>query len=364
MSLMTSLCGNSETAQPSVGLPGYYYFSPDILMYEIQSIWNRTWQFVGRESDLPQPGDYLTCTVGNQPLFVIRTDTGELKAMHNVCPHRGARLLDGEGTCRQVRCPYHAWRFDFAGNLQGLPRSDSFPGLDKSKVRLASARVDTWGGFIFVNPSPEGESLKSYLAGFPDYLEQYEQPWSELQEVDRWVYEEPANWKFPIENYLECYHLPIVHGKSLQCFNPKDIHYTPTGRHYQIFVPFTAEETVKDHPAFSGVPKGQSYQGFIFPNWMVNTARDKVSVFRLTPLTPTTTQFEVRIYQSPAQMAAFPYQVDEFRPEFDRVLNEDFMAVRSLQASVHSSAYGVLQLADIEYGISHFHQVLAEYYNH
>lgn len=95
---------------------------------------------------------------------------------------------------------------------------------------------------------------------------------------------------------------------------------------------------------------------------MVNTATDKVSIFRLTPLSPTRTKFEVFIYQTKAQMEAFPYKPDDFRPEFERVLNEDFGVVRSLQASVRSLAYGVVQLADIEYGISHFHQVLSEYY--
>jgi phenylpropionate dioxygenase-like ring-hydroxylating dioxygenase large terminal subunit len=351
-----------SSTHTNVGLPGHYYFSYDVFVKELRSLWCNTWQMVGRVSDLPNPGDYLTCTIGDQPLFVIRTENGELRALHNVCPHRSARLLDGQGHCnKQVRCPYHAWRFDLDGNLLGLPQSQYFQGLDKASVHLLAARVDTWGGFIFVNLAPQGESLQSHLAGFPAYLKQYEQPWEDLQEVDRWCYEEPVNWKFPIENYLECYHLPIVHGKSLQCFDPTDIRQTPTGRHFQIFVPFTQQESVREHRAFSGEPQTRSYQGFIFPNWMVNTAKDKVSVFRVVPLTPTTTRFEVLIYQTLAQQEAFPYNADDFRPEFDRVLQEDLTMVRSLQSSVHSIAYGVTQLADIEFGIAHFHQNLAEY---
>lgn len=351
-----------NTNKPKFGLPGDYYFSEQIFAYEQQTIWRNTWQFVGRESDLPNPGDYLTCQVGDQPMFVIRDNNGILRGMHNVCPHRGAQMLQGQGHCQRVRCPYHGWNFNYEGNLKGLPRAECFPNLDKSAVYLAKGRVETWGGFIFVHSEAEGQSLVSYLAGFSAYLEQYQHRWQELQQVDHWFYEEPANWKFPIENYLECYHLSVVHAQSLKCFDPKNIIYTPTGQHYQIFVPFTDDEFVKDHPAFSGEPRGQSYQGFIFPNMMINTARDKVSVFRLTPLSPTRTKFEVFIYQTKAQIEAFPYKQDEFRPEFERVLNEDFGVVRSLQASVHSKAYGVLQLADIEYGISHFHQVLSKYY--
>lgn len=263
--------------------------------------------------------------------------------------------MSEQGNCKQVVCPYHAWRFDLDGDLLGLPQSQCFPDLDRSTVQLLPARVDTWGGFVFVNLSPSGESLHTHLAGFSAYLEQYDYDWSDLELVDSWAYEEPVNWKFLVENYLESYHLSTVHGKSLQCFDPRKIQTATTGRHYQICVGYSAQESVKQHQVFAGEPQRQSYQGFIFPNWMVNTARDNVSVFRLTPLSATQTRFEVLIYQTRSQQTEFPYQRDRFRTEFDRVLQEDFGAVRLLQASVHSQAYGVLQFAaGLEDGIPHF----------
>ncbi|MBL1178680.1 aromatic ring-hydroxylating oxygenase subunit alpha [Pantanalinema sp. GBBB05] len=347
--------------KPGGGLPNHYYFSEEIFALERRSLWCQVWLCVGREADIPNPGDYLTCMVGDQPMLVIRNNDGGLRSFHNVCPHRGARMLKGQGHCNRIICPYHGWNFDREGQLRGLPRADCFPNLDQSTTHLLPGRVDTWGGFIFIHPESTGESLSDYLAGFSAYLEQYEQAWEELQEVDRWSYEEPANWKFPIENYLECYHLPVVHAQSLQCFDPRAIEYTPTGQHYQIAVPWTAADSVEAHPAFPGQPKHRSYQGFIFPNLMVNTAREMVSVFKLTPLTPETTQFEVLIYQTPIQMTAFPYKQETFRSEFDRVLQEDFAAVRSLQVGVHSKAYQVQLAADLEFGITHFHQVLSAY---
>ncbi|MBW4491120.1 MAG: aromatic ring-hydroxylating dioxygenase subunit alpha [Trichocoleus desertorum ATA4-8-CV12] len=352
---------NLPTDTAASGLPNYYYFSQEIFALERRSLWDKVWQWVGRESQVAHPGDYFTCTLGDQPMLVIRADDGTLRSLHNVCPHRGARMLDGQGHCNRIICPYHGWNFDREGNLKGLPRAECFPTLDQSNTRLIEGRVDTWGGFIFVHPESQGESLQDYLAGFPAYLEQYEQPWKALREVDHWFYEEPANWKFPIENYLECYHLPVVHAQSLRCFDPSGIQYTPSGRHYQISVPWTAEDSVAIHPSFPGKPKHKSYQGFIFPNLMVNTARDMVSVFKLTPLTPETTQFEVFIYQTEAQVEAFPYDKAAFRLEFDRVLNEDFMAVRSLQMGVHSKAYRVQLAEELEFGITHFHQALLGY---
>ncbi|MBD1852760.1 aromatic ring-hydroxylating dioxygenase subunit alpha [Leptolyngbya sp. GB1-A1] len=355
--------GSSSEYFHRFGLPGRAYYKTDVFEQEMRS-WNHTWQMVGRESQVQNFGDYFTCTVGDQSLFVIRTENGSLRAFHNVCPHRGAQLLVDQGNCHQVRCHYHAWRFSLEGNLLGLPQSQCFPGIDRSAVQLRSAQVDTWGGFVFVNLTPTGESLQTYLAGFPAYLEQYDHDWKELERVDSWFYEEPVNWKFLVENYLESYHLSTVHGKSLQCFDPRNIQATITGRHYQICVGYAAQDSIKQHQVFAGEPQHKSYQGFIFPNWMVNTARDNVSVFRLLPLSATQTRFEVLIYQTRSQQTAFPYNRDSFRAEFDRVLQEDFGAVRLLQSSVRSQAYGVLQFAaGLEDGIPHFQRTWLAAFN-
>ena len=352
----------ANATSTGMGLQGHYYFSDEIFAHEMQTLWSTTWQLAGRESELKNPGDYITCTIADHPLFVIRSKTGALQAMHNVCPHRGARMLEGQGNCNLVRCSYHAWSFDLEGKLQGLPQAKYFPRLDRSQIHLEHARVDTWGGFVFVCLAPEGESLQRYLGGFSAFLEQYEHRWEDLEEVDRWHYDEPANWKFPVENYRECYHLPVVHAKSLECFVPESIEYTPTGRHYQIAVPYADQDTVEAHPSFPGRRKGMSYQGHIFPNMMVNTAKDMVSVFRPVPVTPETTRFDVFIYQTKMQMEAYPYQQEAFRAEFDQVLMEDFMAVRQLQKTLRSRARRV-HLADrLEFGIAHFHDVLAAYY--
>jgi phenylpropionate dioxygenase-like ring-hydroxylating dioxygenase large terminal subunit len=351
---------SDSTNKQRLGLPRQAYFQAEVFEQEMRS-WNHTWQMVGRVSQVQKAGDYFTCTVADQPLFVTRTEAGELRAFHNLCPHRSAQLVADQGNCQQVRCPYHAWRFDLDGQLLGLPQAQCFPELDRSKVQLLSARVDTWGGFVFVNLAAIGESLQTYLAGFPTYLEQYDQAWTELELVDSWSYQEPVNWKFLIENYLESYHLSTVHGKSLQCFDPRDIQTASSGRHYQICVGYADRESVKQHQVFAGDPQQKSYQGFIFPNWMVNTAKDHVSIFRLIPLSATQTRFEVLIYQTPVQQAAFSKDGDSFRAEFDRVLQEDFGAVRLLQASVRSQAYGVLQFAvGLEDGIPHFYRALGE----
>jgi phenylpropionate dioxygenase-like ring-hydroxylating dioxygenase large terminal subunit len=266
------------------------------------------------------------------------------------------------GNCSVVRCPYHAWTYDLDGFLQGVPQAQLFPDLDKSTVRLLSTQVDTWGGFIFVNCDSQAEPVMTYLAGFPEYLKQYDQPWEELQKVARWSYTEPINWKFIVENYVEDYHFSSVHAESLRSYDFPRISTTTTGRHCKIRVPYTAEKLAKMYSAMTWEPQRLSYQGYIFPNLMVNTDLDHVSVFRLLPLSPVNSRIEVLIYQTRAQMEAFPIDPDVFQRKFHQVMEEDFAVCRLLQANVHSEAYGVTKLAiERELGITHFYTVLSEY---
>lgn len=356
-----SILKSAASPKRHLGLPGYYYTDTEVFTRELRTLWCSTWQFVGRVEDLLNPGDYLTCIIGEEPIFVIRTPEGRLKAMHNVCPHRGARLLDGQGNCNLVRCPYHAWTYDLEGKLLGVAQPKLFPDLDKSAIHLLPARVDTWGGFIFVNPDPQGESLIDYLAGFPAYLQQYDQSWEELRQVTRWSYCEQINWKFIVENYAEDYHFSTAHPQSLSMFDFQSIRTTPTGRHSQIYVPYV-DQPPESSLKYQWEAQGGSYQGYIFPNIMINTAKDHVSVFRLVPLNPVSTCIEVLIYQTPAQTNEFPLDEATFRSNFDRVMEEDFEVCRLLQAGVNSRAYQVSQLAqERELGVAHFYKVLSKY---
>ncbi|MBW4631171.1 MAG: aromatic ring-hydroxylating dioxygenase subunit alpha [Iphinoe sp. HA4291-MV1] len=344
----------------NVGLPGYYYTEPKIFTQELKTIWRSTWQFVGRESDLPNPGDYLTCMIGLEPIFVIRTPSGSLQSMYNVCPHRGARLLNGQGNCSLIRCPYHAWIYDLEGKLRLVSEPKYFPDLDKSLIQLHKAQVDTWGGFIFVNPDPEGESLRAYLADIPDFLKDYKQPWEELREIDRWSYEQPINWKLFVEGYLDAYHGPYTHTQSLKVLDWQGIRTIPTGRHSYYYTNYT-DKPLEGVLVFPWEPLGMSYQVYIFPNTIINTAKDHVQFWQVRPLNPERTTIEIFIYQTPAQTQEFPLDLANYRADFDQFMEEDLVILRSLQEGINSRAYKVTQLAkEHELGIAHFRKIVAD----
>jgi phenylpropionate dioxygenase-like ring-hydroxylating dioxygenase large terminal subunit len=353
-----------QTPTKSLGFPAHIYTDARHFDYELQTIWRDTWQLVGRANALAEPGDYLTCTLGKEPIFVARATDGSLQARHNLCPHRGARLLAGEGNCptHKITCPYHAWTFELEGNLLGVANAKLFPNLDKAQCQLTPARVETWGGFVFVNANPTGELLAEYLAEMPAFLELYDQDWTTLHEVDRWHYDQPINWKFVVENYVEDYHFKAVHGSGFgTVYDIDHIRSLPTGRHLRIEVPYTNKQAGEFFTSFTQSGKA-SYQGYIFPNIMLNPHKKFTSMFHLIPLDAELTRIEIIIYQSPAQFKEIPYRSSVFRQGFDTFMEEDFAICRQLQASVHSRAYRVTQLAEEhEVEVGHFYNVLAEY---
>lgn len=346
-----------------LGLPGRYYYDSEIFARELKTVWRQTWQLVGRQESLSQPGDYLTYTLGEDPILILRTADGSLKAWHNICPHRGAKLLEGQGNCRhKITCPYHAWTYNLDGQLVGIRKPQWFPDFDLSQIHLIPAQVDTWGGFVFVNPDAQGESLQDYLAGMPDFLEKYDQDWASLREVDRWFYDQPINWKLVVENYVEDYHFEFVHQTGFgTVYDSKNIRSLPTGRHLRIQVPYTNQQGDEFFNSFSEEGK-TSYQGYIFPNMMLNPHKKFLSVFHLMPLDAEHTRVEIIIYQSPSQLAEPSDPPEQFRRGFDVLMEEDFSICRHIQKNTHSSAYQVAQLAvEHELGVAHFQKVLSEY---
>jgi Rieske 2Fe-2S family protein len=189
-------------------LPAALYTSPEILRLEQEGLFARMWLCVGREADIPAPGDYFTHEVARDSIIVARGGDGVVRAFYNVCRHRGARLLDepcGKGLSRVV-CPYHAWTYKLDGSLAQVPRMDE--GFRREAFSLVPVKLGTYAGFIFLNLDDAAEPLESYLADLPD-LARFRM--AELRLGKRIEYEVNANWKLICENYSECYHCPGVH---------------------------------------------------------------------------------------------------------------------------------------------------------
>jgi len=190
--------------------------SDEVFDLERAQIFEKCWLFLGHESEIRQPGQFLTRTLGGKPLIFCRDDTGKLHVFFNVCPHRGAQVCrDHAGQRPGFRCFYHSWTFRNDGTLIGVPAGESYSGsFDKKDFGLRKVpRVHSYRGFVFVNFDPTAEDLETYLAGAKDYLDAVADHGPDGVEVIRGtqLYAARANWKLLVENTMDFYHTVPVH---------------------------------------------------------------------------------------------------------------------------------------------------------
>jgi len=196
--------------------------SPEFFELEREAIFKRAWLNVGRVEQLPRNGSYFTkeLAVARTSVVVVRGADGQVRAFHNICRHRGNKLVWNDfpreetcGTCRQFVCKYHGWRYDLDGALTFVQQEDEFFDLDKREYGLVPVHCDVWAGFVFVNLAHEPEwSLHEFLGPMVTALDGY--PFDRMTERFAYRAEVNANWKLYMDAFQEFYHAPILHAKQ------------------------------------------------------------------------------------------------------------------------------------------------------
>jgi phenylpropionate dioxygenase-like ring-hydroxylating dioxygenase large terminal subunit len=196
--------------------------SPEFYELERKAIFNKTWLNVGRVEQIDRKGRYFTkeLACAGTSVIVLMDQDGEVRAFHNICRHRGNKLMwndypgeESSGICRQFSCKYHGWRYDLEGSLTFVQQESEFFNLDRSDFGLVPVQVDVWQGFIFVNLNPDNrQSLKSYLGTIGAGIEGY--PFEEMTQVFKYRATVGANWKLFMDAFAEFYHAPILHAKQ------------------------------------------------------------------------------------------------------------------------------------------------------
>lgn len=195
-------------------IDGYRYFSQEFFHQEWEEMWTKVWILLGRESEIPEPGDYQMEEVGPESFIMVRQQDGSIKAFYNVCQHRAARLVFNDlDSVEAFICPYHGWRFELDGELTYARDAEDFPEGDPcGKMNLIEVPCDTFAGFIWINMNEDCESLREYLGTVWDDWEAYGiDKWKRYQALTG---EMPNNWKVIQDNFNESYHLPTVHPES------------------------------------------------------------------------------------------------------------------------------------------------------
>jgi choline monooxygenase len=200
-------------------LPASWFYDSVHYAREQELLFERSWIHVGHASRIPNPGDYIICEVGSQSIIMLRDKRGEVGAFYNVCRHRATQLLQGEGTVARIFCPYHGWTYDLRGRLVVARNSENVPGFDKSCWGLRPVRLERIAGFLFVCLDPDTPSMAGMYGGLADDVWALEPEIEHLVHAHQMVFDIASNWKIATENFLEAYHVRIVHPAMYEAFD-------------------------------------------------------------------------------------------------------------------------------------------------
>lgn len=212
-------------------MPKSYYTDENVLALERAHLFAKEWICVGRVEEVPKPGDYMAFMLCNEPIVVVRGEDNNIRAMSNVCRHRGALLAEGRGNNSRLVCPYHHWSYDLEGKLAGAPRMEAHKTFDKSNCRLPQFPTEEWNGFLFVCLAEDPPPLAPRLAPLAKLIHNYHVEQMKMLYVANEIWH--TNWKCLIENFMEGYHLSPLHKTTLHLVNPTRLcTHLPTGENY------------------------------------------------------------------------------------------------------------------------------------
>lgn len=263
------------------------YYRDDYFELEREAVFRRAWLVVGRSMELPVAGSFIVREIeaANVSLLIARARNGSIHAFHNVCPHRGSRLVQSShGTQPAFSCQYHGWTFNLDGSLRGVPDREGFHAFDPRSCGLLPVRLEEFGGFLFVTLSASAEPLDQFLGGMSELLRTKDlEPFSECAEFDSII---EANWKTAQDNFQETYHVASIHQKTLVpvMTGPANPRGHPW---YQLFGPHRRmrlwRNTDYRAPRFAGLAYRQGVTRYLSGGSAVDRGSDGLEVHALYP---------------------------------------------------------------------------------
>ena len=358
------------------GLPAWSFFNNEMFEAEKDLLFRRHWQLVCHSSDIPNNGDFVTLDLVGERALVLRGSDGEVRAFHNLCKHRGSRVLaEGSGNCKSaITCPFHGWTYNLDGTLRGAAQPASLPTLDPVKYGLPPLEMDIWNGFIFVRfqPGPQ-PALSQVLKNFDAEVSQYQLASLQASGDGFWTEQINANWKCVRDVDNEGYHVPMAHpglhdlfGKNYYDEPLKDGLSRSVGsfssgsgrmwsvRNYKKLL--RAKDTLDE-----AHKKCWLYIG-VFPNLVFGLYPDSVIFYQEYPL---------ENGKSIQRGGNYKYADEDREMRISRYLSmridrltskEDEQLIQWSWEAAFSSAYEGVILSDLEYGVKAYHDTLRQYF--
>ena len=356
------------------GLPGWTYQSDSLFQLEAEELFRKHWQFVCHVNELKEVGSYKTIDIVNERGFVIKCENKEIRAFHNMCMHRGSRVIgDNEGVCkRSIVCPFHGWSYNFDGTVRGVPNRDSFGETDFSQMALKPIQLEIWNGLIFIRFKKSNQkNISEILKRFDSEIKHYKMENMTPVEGSSWFEILDANWKSVRDVDNEGYHVRQAHPSLFDLYgqNYNDEPYIKgTSRSVGTFNTKPSKKwsvkkyrNIIENNNWLNLPKLQKrswvYFG-MFPNFVLGLYPECIIYYYEYPLSTSKTIQAggvLKHKEEPREKKLARY----LSGRIDRdTAKEDQMLVEWSSEAVKSSAFSGVCLSDLEYGVKSYHDHL------
>ena len=340
---MNDLSNILKPIEAASGLPGRFYTDAAAFEQERQRIFGGGWFCIAFASDVAAPGDLMPVDMMGTALLLVRTGGGDIRCFHNVCRHRGVRLVERPESGRKVvRCPYHSWTYDLEGRLRATPHiggvdRHSAPGFRKRERGLFPVRTGVWLDMVFADLSGDAPALEDWLAPLLERWRDFPLARYRPAEADPVRFRLEANWKLAVENYCEAYHLPWVHPGLNRISSLAD--------HYPIVEAAFSGQGSRRYAARGELPCADdrllAEYVALYPNLLLGAHTDHFFAMRLDPLAPDLTVEDARLWcldEAAADLAHADAR-RRLRTRWEEVFWEDVDVVERMQRGRRSPAF-------------------------
>jgi phenylpropionate dioxygenase-like ring-hydroxylating dioxygenase large terminal subunit len=341
---------------------------------EVEKVFWRAWIPVARVTDLAEKGRWLHRSVERAEVVITRDEDGTLHAFHNTCLHRGTALVSADGCGQRLVCPYHAWSYKLDGQLASVPEPISYPkDFDPGSIRLQPVAVAEHWGFIWVNLSANPPTIEEYLGeNLLDELTNYRL--GEAEHKGRFEKAGPFNWKVAMEGFLEPYHVPWIHPRSVF---PVVHHQFAAmkwwGDHSRMMLPLRDPDLYQPKGIFGrvaaqvgiGLPDGlnelqrtASFVYLVWPTTVFNILPNHITVFHMLPLGPDRTNVVLDVYGQPSKDAVQKDFWDKLAATYHLLVDEDAAPAAAIQRGLSGAIRPPLTMSHYDRRIRHFRKRL------
>jgi choline monooxygenase len=358
---LKDILGSYHAAAPlaeAYTIPAAWYTDKRVAEVELRNVFSRNWQVVGRVAQVEKPGEYVTATVANEPIVVVRGSDGKLRAFYNVCRHHAMTVMNELcGQAQHMRCPYHGWTYNLEGELRGMTEFDGVKNFERADNGLVPVRVETWENFAFVNLEANAAPLTDFLGALVGLAKPL--GFGGLKFVERRSYIQNCNWKVYVDNFLDGgYHVPHMHKGLNSVLDYTNYTIENVDRCCVQSSPVSVD--TKSEASAAATRKGdRAFYFWQYPNFMLNWYEGYLDTNLVLPLSVDRCEVIFDFYFGDTSEDNMAY-VRESMGVSEIVQQEDMVICDGVQRGLGSRAYQAGRLSvRREAGEHLFHRLLA-----